>query len=151
MIKIMINKLRKMLQEERFFRLVRYILIGGLTTLVSFGIYWVLYALVGIEPNLANTISVIVSVVFAYVTNKQFVFKSHCESIKDLIIEMVGFFSSRGVTMVVEIGGVFLFITYWKMDPMLSKVTVSILVIVLNYVFSQYLVFRNTRLKRKDV
>lgn len=141
MIKRLINYIEEMMHNEQLGKIFRYVFIGGLTTLVSFGVFWLLVYPVNMNPNIANIISVICAVVFAYVTNKIFVFRSKCRNTKEFIIEAFSFFSSRGVTMLIEIGGVFV-LTSLKIEAMISKIIISVAVLVLNYLFSQFLVFR---------
>ena len=143
MIKL-ISSVKGSLANERILRVLRYVFIGGLTTGVSFGVYWILYALGSLDPNLANALSVICAVVFAYITNKKFVFRTVCATTKALYQEMLGFFLSRGITMLIEIGGVFVLYTLLKVEAMLSKILVSVLILILNYILSRFIVFRNT-------
>lgn len=139
-----INKLKTIVSKELYHKLFRYVLVGGCTTFVSFGVYWLLYDLFKINPTISNTISVFCAVIFAYITNKIFVFKSKCTTLQELIMEIFSFFSSRMITMLVEIGGVFFLFTYLKVGPMASKIIVNGIVLILNYLLSQFIVFRNT-------
>lgn len=133
---------KRIMDTELFQKLFRYTFIGGLTTIVSFGIYWLLIYPVNMNPNVANIFSVISAVIFAYVTNKKYVFRSKCHSIRELIVESLSFFSSRAITMGIEIAGLFLLYSYMKVDAMLSKIIVTIVVLILNYLLSQFLVFK---------
>jgi len=141
MIKRLIDYIKEIMHNEQFQKIFRYIFIGGLTTFVSFGVFWLLAYPVNMNPNIANIISVICAVIFAYVTNKIFVFRSKCRTTKELVIEAFSFFSSRGITMLIEIGGVFV-LTSLRIEAMISKIIISVLVLILNYLFSQFLVFR---------
>ena len=137
---------KRFLINENHLRMLRYIVVGGMTTFVSFSTYWLLYKHVEIEPNLANVISIIIAVLFAYITNKIFVFKNKVSSFKDLIIEFMRFVSSRGITMLIEIIGVYIALEVYNLHELLSKGIVSIIVLVLNYLLSRFFVFRNTDL-----
>ncbi|WP_134701376.1 GtrA family protein [Ammoniphilus sp. YIM 78166] len=123
-------------------KLIRYTFIGGLTTLVSFGVFWLLYGLIKVNTNLANTISVISAVIFAYITNKLFVFQSRCNSTRELLHEFFKFIFSRAFTMVVEIGGVFILYTLLGLEAMMAKILVSVVVLVMNYILSQFIIFK---------
>lgn len=137
---------KKFLINENHLRMLRYIVVGGMTTFVSFGTYWVLYKHVEMEPNLANVISIIIAVLFAYITNKIFVFKNKVSSFKHLFIEFMRFISSRGITMLIEIVGVYIALEVYNLHELLSKGIVSIIVLILNYLLSRFFVFRNTDL-----
>lgn len=147
----LVNLIKKVISNELFLKLFRYVFIGGLTTLISFGIYWVLCYPFKLNPNIANIISIICAVIFAYVTNKTFVFKSKCSSTKELVREMISFFASRGVTMFIEIGGVFVLYTLLVLDAMLSKIIISIFVLILNYILSQYFIFKTREHEEREV
>lgn len=138
----LIGSIEKIISNEVFQKLFRYTFIGGLTTIVSFGTYWLLAYPANMDPNIANIISVICAVIFAYITNKKFVFRSRCHSIKELFVESLSFFSSRAITMGIEIAGLFLLYSYMKVDAMVSKIIVTIIVLILNYLLSQFLVFK---------
>ncbi|MCT4686977.1 GtrA family protein [Vallitalea sp.] len=141
MIKRLIDYIKEIMHNEQLGKIFRYVFIGSLTTFISFGVFWLLAYPVNMNPNIANIISVICAVIFAYVTNKIFVFRSSCRTTKELIIEAFSFFSSRGITMLIEIGGVFV-LTSLRMEAIISKMIISVLVLILNYLFSQFLVFR---------
>lgn len=124
-------------------QLARYFVTGVLTTFVNFGVFILLDRNFKINVNLANTISVLSAVTFAYITNKLFVFSSHCTSLWSLALEIVSFFSARALTMLIEVGGVFLAVTLLKLDATISKIILNILVLILNYVFSKLYVFKS--------
>lgn len=93
------------------------------------------------ELNTANLISIIVAILFAYVVNSRFVFQDKCERLLDHVRPFGKFLGARFVTMLVEIGGVWLFVTVIQMNDMLGKAMVQVVVLVLNYVFSRFFVF----------
>lgn len=139
-----------------------YVIFGILTTIVSWSTYVLFVNVFKINVFLSNLLSWIISVTFAFITNKLFVFKSTNNSIKTVVKEVLSFFSSRGTTGVLEIILVPLLVK-WSFDkPFLiivstlnitsdifytngiySKVFVNIIVIVLNYFLSKFLVFKN--------
>ena len=86
----------------------RYIIVGGCTTLVNLITFTLMRGLFNINVNISNIISIIISILFAYITNKIFVFESHCLTIKELLSELFKFFGARLLTMVIEVGGGFL-------------------------------------------
>jgi putative flippase GtrA len=137
--------LGKLISDERFKKAVRYIFFGACTTLVNFLMFALLKDGLRIELNVSNTVAVAASILFAYITNKLFVFKSRTESLGALVREMLSFFSARGVTMLIEVGAIFLLHTVLRLDEkysFYSKGAVNVLVLILNFVFSQWIVFR---------
>ena len=129
---------------SRHREIINYLIVGGLTTLVSLGTY---YACVltfldprnAIQLQAANIISWIAAVVFAYFTNRRFVFDSHDPN---MIREGAAFFASRIGTLLMDMGTMFLLVTVIGMNDKIAKLIVQVIVTVGNYVFSKYLVFR---------
>lgn len=122
---------------------IRYIIIGGLTTLVNIGVFALMNNLIGIDVTVSNVTSIVVSVLFAYVTNKLIVFMSRCDSIGALALEFGKFIGSRLITMVLEVGVVELFYRLLGQDAWLGKAISLVLVIIANYVLSKLIVFRS--------
>ena len=91
----------------RFYQndVIRYVFFGGCTTLVNLVCFFVLRKC-GLELNIANLISIITAILFAYVVNSRFVFQDKCETLRDHFRPFCKFISARLVTMVIEVGGV---------------------------------------------
>jgi len=121
---------------------IRYIAVGGLTTLINFGLFVVMHEALHIDSTISNVTSISVSILFAYVTNKLIVFNSHHETRNALFLEFVKFVGSRLFTMALEIGVVLLFDSVLGLSATLGKVVSQVLVIATNYVVSKLLVFR---------
>jgi len=122
---------------------LHYLIIGVLTTAVSYGTFYLFSNLLFMDVNLSNVLSVILAVLFAYGGNKLFVFRTRCPNLKALAREALAFFLSRTFTMVLEVAGVFVLATLLKLDNMLAKVLTGVAVILLNYVFAKF-VFRKS-------
>ena len=123
---------------------VRYIIIGGLTTLVNYGLFGLMCEIMKIDYTVSNVTSISVSILFAYVTNKLYVFKRRCDTVAELGKEFVKFVGSRLFTMAIEIGGVWLFVEALHVDAMLGKAVSIVVVVILNYFISKLIVFRKT-------
>lgn len=138
--------------------IIMYLIMGGGTTVVN----WCSYALfVSILPTtnsdmkvlLSNIISWILAVTFAYITNKIWVFESYSWKPKFIIKELTLFVSTRFLTGLLEIFGVPILIkiglnqTIFGIEGMISKIFVSILVVILNYIFSKLIIFKKTEEK----
>ena len=122
-----------------------YLLFGGLTTIVSIGSYaWVNVGL-GINELIANIISWIFAVTFAYVTNKIWVFQSKITGFFDVCREMTKVYCGRLFTLGVEELLLFLFITLLHGNSVLVKFAAQIVILVLNYIISKLFVFRRKK------
>ncbi len=131
--------LRRMIQSPA----LRYIVVGGCTTLVNFVVFTLCCRVFSIEVNVSNVLSVICSILFAYVANKLAVFRSHCPTKRALLLEFSKFVGARLITMIIEVGGVFVLYTLLKQDELLAKLATQIIVLVANYIISKFLVFTN--------
>ena len=134
---------------------VLYLVFGAATTLVNLVLFWGLNFLVGEEAYLiTNIIATVLAILFAYVTNKLFVFTSRSWSLAVLKREIPSFFGARAFTFLLEEGGLWLFIDVWGAGDlqisvfslvisgtMLTKLVLQVIVILLNYVFSKFLIF----------
>ena len=119
---------------------IRYIFWGGCTTLVNLVSFY-LMRIAGLPLMAANIISIILAILFAYVVNSRFVFHDSCETLKDHIQPFVKFISARLVTMVIEVGGVWLLAVVMGFHDLVAKFCTQFLVLVLNYIFSKFLIF----------
>ena len=131
----------------KYKKLILYILFGGMTTILN----WIVYA-IGVKLQLGITISNIlawsIAVFFAFISNKLFVFESKILKIRVIFNEFIKFVGARILTGVIEIGGLPLLYylgmnqQLFGIDGFIAKIMISIIVMVLNYVFSQVLVFK---------
>ena len=122
---------------------INYLIFGGLTTIVNFVAYCIFARLIGIDEVVSSGLSWVVSVIFAYVTNKIFVFDSKTETKKDLIKECVSFFLARIVSGITcDVGTFALMVKVFHINDILSKIVTQVMVVVVNYLFSRFIVFR---------
>lgn len=123
---------------------IRYIFFGGCTTLVNLASYAILRKMVHCPILPANILSITLSIIFAYFVNARYVFHSQAEGLKEILKEFMSFFTARLGTMGIEAGGV-IGLAWLGMPDMLGKAVTQFLVLVLNYIFSKFLVFRKQR------
>ena len=93
-----------------------------------------------IQLQIANILSWIGAVAFAYITNRKYVFKSKSKNIKK---EAASFVSSRILTLLMDMGVMFLTVTIFKMNDKIAKLISQVIVTIANYVFSKLFVFKN--------
>lgn len=120
---------------------LRYIMFGVLTTLVNITIFYVLN-IFEIDYKLNTSISNFISILFAYITNKIFVFKSKNWKLKFLLKEFIKFFITRLGTYFLDILGMVIFIEVLYFNNLKSKTFISIVIVILNYIFSK-IIFLN--------
>ena len=118
-----------------------YLLFGGLTTVINIIVYYS-GALIGLSTAVANFIANVVSILFAYVTNRKFVFESKATTNKEKWEEFGKFISARMATFVMDMVLMVVLVDLLHFNNLICKILVNILVIILNYVFSKIFVFK---------
>lgn len=119
-----------------------YIVVGICTMIVSLVSYFIMANTLQIYYQVANIISWVLAVAFAYVTNKKYVFKSPYINVKEMGKEVISFVSSRVASLMAEILSMFFFVQIFQIDDNIVKLMNQVLVTVLNYIFSKFWVFR---------
>lgn len=118
---------------------ILYIFFGGLTTLVNIITYIVCYNLLTLNNVTSNVIAWILSVIFAFITNKLYVFESKNSS---LLYEIVTFFTCRLGTGLLDLLIMYLSVDILSFNGNLMKILSNIIVIVLNYILSKVIIFK---------
>lgn len=124
---------------------IMYLVVGGLTTVFCIGIKFLLEKVFGIVGLVSVLIAEPLAMVFAYITNKIWVFKSKCKDIKDLMREMISFFSARIFTIILSAVISLIFVDMLKWPNMPVQIAAAIIVVILNYVFSKLFIFKGNK------
>ena len=120
--------------------LVLYVVFGTFTFLVNIVTYFLFESVMGINYLVSNVLAWFFAVLFAYITNRTWVFESKSP---EILKEMSLFFGGRIFSGVVDTVLMYLFIDVLVLGNTFSKIVVQIIVIVLNYVFSKLIVFKD--------
>lgn len=128
---------------EKYRELILYVFFGGLTTLVDWASYWMMTDLLHVPYMAAAFLSQVFSILFAYVTNRRFVFESRVRGVRAVAVEMVKFFGARGVSLLLNMLVMFLGVDLLHGNDKAVKIAASVLVVIANYIFSKLFVFRN--------
>ena len=129
---------------NKCFEGISYLFFGFCTTILNFLVFYVL-RLFGCSIFVSNTIAWILAVLFAFFTNKFFVFRSINKSKKDTFFEGSLFFICRIISYFFDIGFLYLFVYYFHISDMISKIISNIIVIVVNYLFSKIFIFKGEK------
>src|SRR5690606_1991621 len=100
-----------------------------------------------INEYISNIIAWVLSVLFAYVTNRKYVFDSKAESKSAKVKEMLSFYACRLVTFGIDMALMYVMIDLIKTDDMIAKVIVNFVIIVINYIFSKLIIFKNKEVR----
>lgn len=122
---------------NKSYEVLSYLFFGGCTTLVNIISFWLL-RLAKIELYTSNGLAWLIAVLFAFVTNKLFVFESKGNFLK----EMVSFFIFRVISLLFDMGIMYLLIDVINFNELASKIISNVFVIVINYLFSKMFIFK---------
>ena len=133
----------KMLQLiSKYCDILVYLIFGVLTTIVNYVVYLPAYNLLHISAAVSNMIAWVAAVIFAYVTNKPFVFQSHDWSKETVIPELTKFVSCRVGSGVLETAILFVTVDLLGWNGNIWKLATAVIVIVINYIASKFFVFQ---------
>ena len=137
------SKIKELYQKYK--EIINYLIIGGLTTVVSLATFYIvrIFFLTNntqLDIQISNIISWFFAVLFAFITNKKYVFESKKEG-KEKLIEMIKFYLSRITTLLIDMATMWLLTAPLNINDKISKIIVQFIIVVLNYVFSKIFVF----------
>lgn len=127
-----------------------YLIFGVLTTAVNILSFAFLTRCLSLGTILSNVIAWFLSVLFAYATNRKWVFQSDAKGFSAVFKETVGFFSGRITTGIFDTCVMYVFVDLLNFNDMLMKVISNLIVIVLNYIISKFLIFKKSTREGKD-
>ncbi|MBQ9853706.1 MAG: GtrA family protein [Bacilli bacterium] len=131
----------------KYKELILYLIFGVLTMIVSLSSYYLLTKTIlnpnkGIELQIANIISWVTCVTFAYITNRKYVFKSKNEK---KIKEILSFYLSRISSLIVEMTLMYIFVTILNYSDSIMKLINQVIITILNYILSKLIVFKKEK------
>ena len=126
---------------RNFKQLILYGIFGVLTTILNIFAYWVISRVFSITIVPATIIAWIIAVLFAYYTNRKYVFDSKNSSIIAIFFEAVYFFACRLAAGVLDVAIMYLFADLMGLDDVIVKTVSNIIVIILNYTASKLFIF----------
>ena len=139
----MFEKIKDVYKHNR--EIIQYLIFGVLTTLVNFVVYFILRYFFGVEGYrgvVINTIANILAILFAYVTNRLFVFQSKAKGFKMIFLEMCSFFFFSALTTLNDIFIYWLGYNVLGIPDIIVKCVGQVIIIILNYILSKLVVFR---------
>ncbi len=130
---------------EKHGDILRYLVIGALTTLIDFVTYTVCFNWLGIQYLVSKAIAWVLAVAFAFWGNKVIVFRSKATGGEVVAKEAGGFLISRVVTLLFTLGFMYAAVRWIGLDENIANIVVTAIVIVMNYVLSKVFVFQKTK------
>ena len=133
---------------KKYKEIINYLIFGGLATVVNFVSYLIVARLIGVDEVISSGISWFCSVLFAYITNKLFVFESKLDNKKAVIKEMCSFFLARIVSRILcDVGTFALMVKVFNINDIFSKIVTQVMVVIVNYIFSKLIIFKKPKNK----
>ncbi len=136
-----LNKLQPFYKKNK--EILLYLFFGALTTFVSIFVFWFFTTIIPLNELVANVISWVIAVLFAFVTNRKWVFST---AVKENILKATAkFYCGRISTLVIEEIILFIFITVLQLNAMAVKIVTQLIVIILNYIVSKKFIFKTKK------
>jgi len=139
----MLKKIKDIFKKYK--EIIMYLIFGVLTTIVNFIVYILFAWLFEFNETISNGIAWAISVLFAYITNKIWVFESKTVKLKVILYELGSFFGCRALSGVLDIAMFYILVEKLKINDIITKIIIAIFVIILNYIFSKLIIFRKSR------
>ena len=127
---------------KKYKEIINYMIFGGLATLVNFISYYIYARTLNVDEVISSGLSWFCAVLFAYVTNKLFVFESRKNTKKEMIKEMISFFLARILSgALCDVGTFALMVKVLNINDIIAKLVTQVMVVIVNYIFSK-LIFK---------
>ena len=123
---------------NKYKEMILYLFFGGCTTLVNIIAYYIC-SKIGIGTAVSTVIAWVLSVLFAYSTNRKYVFESKN---KNIVKECLSFFLARLSTLIIDMLSMGIMVSFLKMNDSIAKIIVQFIILILNYILSKFLVFK---------
>ena len=132
---------------KKYSEVISYLYFGVLTTLINLATFWILSTVFNLETIAATVAAWIIAVAFAFITNKIWVFKSKTKTNQETTKEAIMFVIARLITLGIEVFLMWLMVDNFKQDKLIWKLLCNIITVILNYLFSKLIVFKERKTK----
>ena len=147
--KLNLNTIKQLYFEHK--EIINYIFYGTLAFFVNVITYYLSARMIKIDEVISSGIAWFTAVLFSYLTNKLFVFESKKETFKELFKEMISFFLARVISGICcDVGTFAIMVKVLKINDLISKIITQIMVVIMNYILTKFVVFKNTEEKRMN-
>lgn len=128
--------------SDTLFELFMYVVMGVFTTAINILSFYVFEKLLNINYMIANVLAWILSVLFAYFSNKKYVFANEDYDHGFNWKEMMSFFSFRFLSLGIDMVVLFVLVQWIHISPLIAKIISNVFVLIANYVFSKFIIFK---------
>ena len=130
---------------EKYKEIILYLVFGGLTTVLNFALLALFHYIIGFSEGLANAIAWVLSLIYAYIVNRIFVFESKAKGFTGFAYEFGSFFSARAFSGAVDIFVIWFFVQKLSLNLFIFKTATQIFTIVFNYAASKLFIFKEKK------
>lgn len=127
---------------KKYKEFILYIFFGVCTTIVNIIVYYACTRLFNLKTVESTFVAWSLSVLFAYITNRIYVFSSKKNSLKDILSEVISFIGYRLLSGIIDIIIMYIFVDVFEINDMIIKIFSNVIVIIFNYVASKLYVFK---------
>lgn len=137
------NSISMIKNINRYREITLYCLCGGCVTILNIGAYYFWSYIVNLTVLMSTILAWLIAVIFAYIVNRKYVFKSRVDNINGIVREFFFFVGCRGWSEMIDVLAMLIFVSYLSFPDMIIKGAANILVIIFNYLMSKFYIFRN--------
>lgn len=134
---------------NKYKEIINYLIFGVLTTIVNYISYIILTKVCNIDYLVSTVIAQVIAIIFAYITNKIFVFQSKNLSKKEFLKEMFSFFGFRILSLFLDMGFMYIFVDILHLNDVIMKLVSNVLIVIANYIFSKLFIFKKKETKKE--
>lgn len=131
---------------KKYQEIIIYVIVGGLTTVVNFVVFYLCKITIGtntvLRMNISNFIAWVIAVLFAFVANKLYVFNSKSLEKTLVLKEFSGFVAARVFSLGAEVVIMNVGILMLMIPDMICKLFAQVVIVVMNYFFSKFIIFK---------
>lgn len=128
---------------KKYKQIILYLIFGALTTALNVAVYWLMAHPLGVPTLPSTLVAWVAGVLFAFFTNKFIVFESRGK--RGFWLELGSFTLARVVTGALDALIMLVFVDLLLFNDLIVKIISNIVVIILNYIFSKFIIFRKNR------
>lgn len=130
---------------NKYKEIIMYLIFGVLTTLVNIGVYFICAKVFFINYQVSNVIAWVLSVTFAFITNKLYVFDSKDKDLNKTLKEAISFYGFRLFSLGFDILIMFVMVSVLNINDLISKIVSNVVVVIINYIFSKLIIFKKVK------
>ncbi len=136
---------------NKYGQIIRYLFFGACAAVINTICYYVFYESIGLSNAVSTIIAWLAAVVFAFFTNKVFVFRSLRKKMSERVGEAASFFGCRITTGIMDVIIMIIAVDYLKWNSIIWKLISNVIVTIINYIASKFFIFKDKRSEKPEL